>query len=125
LVPCIARPEPNTLEFKAKKARVRRVNPALTKENTMGIRTKASVAANFGTGDIPTQAQFADWIDSSVFIPQAGATGFIEVESTASATNRSAGAFGVKMLAADTTASGSSMISIDTVGVGIVIALGG
>ena len=91
----------------------------------MGIRTKASVAANFGTGDIPTQAQFADWIDSSVFSPPAGATGFIEVESTASATNRSAGAFGVKMLAADTTASGSSMISIDTVGVGIVIALGG
>ena len=78
----------------------------------MGIKTKASVQSTFETGDIPTEAQFADFIDSSVFIPADGATGMIEVESTASSTSRAVGAFGVQMLAADTTAAANDLLAI-------------
>ena len=91
----------------------------------MGIKTKTAVAATFETGDKPTQAQFSDWIDSSVFIPTAGATGLIEVESTASTTNRAIGAFGVKMVAAANTAAAQALVNqpaFSTVGKAIVSA---
>ena len=71
----------------------------------MTLRTKSSVKANFETNDKPTQAEFADWIDSTVFIPTTGGTGIVEVEGTVSATMRALGAFGVHMIGAATTAS--------------------
>ncbi len=71
----------------------------------MAIRTKSEIAAFFESGDKPTQAQFADFIDSCVFIPTAGATGIVEVESAASATMRSLGALGTILVGAGTTAS--------------------
>lgn len=80
----------------------------------MGIVSKATAAAKFETGDRPTQQDFADFIDSTVFIP-AGITGVIEVESTASSTNRSLGAFGVVMIAAGTTASAQGHLGISSI----------
>lgn len=78
----------------------------------MAIVSKTTVKSYFETGDKPTQAQFADFIDSSVFIPAAGATGFVEVESTASSTTRAAGTFGIVILAADTTASAQTSMGL-------------
>ena len=79
----------------------------------MGIKTKSELAAYFNTGDKPTEAQFADTIDTFVAQPS-GATypAIIECESTASATSRGVGAFGIAILAANTSASGQSLVGV-------------
>jgi len=82
----------------------------------MAIRTKSAIQAFFESGDKPTQQQFADWIDSCVFIPTAGATGIVEVESTASATTRTLGALGAILIGAGTTASALGNLGGSTVG---------
>jgi hypothetical protein len=60
----------------------------------MAIITRTSIKSNFETGDIPTQAQFSDWIDSSLFYEDSGTVG-------------------VQILAAETTAAVASLL--DTV----------
>lgn len=76
------------------------------------IVSKTTAKSYFETGDKPTEAQFADLIDSSVFIPGAGATGLIEVESTASSTTRGVGALGIAVLGAASTASAQSGLAL-------------
>ena len=78
----------------------------------MAIITKASLASYFETGDKPTQAQFADLIDSMHPMPAGGGIGMIEVESTASSTARPVGAAGHNILAAETTASVVSQLNL-------------
>lgn len=82
----------------------------------MGIRTKASIAAQFQTGDVPTQDDFAHLIDTFVPIPAAGATGFIEVESTVSSTSRPVGAVGLRVVSATATSQLSSLLGLVSAG---------
>ena len=76
----------------------------------MGIRSKASLLTSFETGDKPTQQDFQDLIHTMVPIPAAGATGLIEVESTASSTNRTLGAFGAQIIGVAATASAVGLL---------------
>lgn len=55
----------------------------------MGIESKSTLKGYFERGDQPTSAQFSDLIDSLLKLPTSGNTaknGFLEVETTASAT---------------------------------------
>lgn len=56
----------------------------------MAVKPKPTIKATFETGDRPTQAEFADFIDSYVPIATDGAVGFMEVISTASSVERPA-----------------------------------
>lgn len=76
----------------------------------MTILTKASAKDLFRQGDKPTETDFSDLFDSLPFVP-AGGTGFIEVESTASATMRAVGAVGVQLVQASATAQVQRLIS--------------
>lgn len=87
----------------------------------MGVITKASVAAKFETGDRPTETDFGDLIDSVVFIPAAGAVGFVEIESTASGTTRPGGAVGFAVLAAAGTATAQDAMGLTSGTVGLQI----
>lgn len=90
----------------------------------MTIVTPASVKSYFVTGAKPTQAQFVDFIDTA--IPdwqaalttrvQAGGTGLVQIEASASATTRAIGAVGVHIIGAGTTASAQGHIGGGTVG---------
>lgn len=82
----------------------------------MGIRTKSALQTTFETGDKPTQADFANLIDTMVAIPTANATGLVEIESTASSTTRTIGAFGVQIIGAATTASARGALAIASAG---------
>lgn len=82
----------------------------------MGIKTKSVLASYFETNDKPTQAQFADLIDTVVVIPVTGGTGVVEIEATASATMRSVGAVGVQVLGAATTVAAQNALGGTTVG---------
>ncbi len=89
----------------------------------MGIVSKTTVKSTFETGDTPSQNEFGDFIDSAVFIPSDGAVGFIEVESTASSTNRPVGVLGIQIVGAETTASaighlGGEIVGIQVLGAG-------
>lgn len=84
----------------------------------MTILTKTTAKTFFETADIPTGGNFANWIDSCVFIPAnvtAGSFPFlIEVESTTNSTIRTIGAVGAQTLNAVSTASIASLLELVT-----------
>ena len=77
--------------------------------------TKAAARAYFETGDRPTQAQFADVVDSAAW-GNGTATGVVEIESTNSSTILARGSFGRVILAAAATASALGHLGITSVG---------
>jgi hypothetical protein len=83
----------------------------------MGVTSKTVIASYFETGDAPTESQFQDFVDSAAFIPTAGATGLLEIESTTSGTTRAIGAFGVAFIKAAATASAQGHLGGKTVGI--------
>ena len=79
----------------------------------MSFRTKASLATFYQTGDKPTQAQFADLIDSIPVIPSAASfPSFISVESTAATSSRPVGAAGAQVVAATATSQITGMLDV-------------
>ena len=90
----------------------------------MAAATKASVKSHFQTGDVPTQAQFEELIDSYQDVhdvltaiataAQGGATGVVVIEGSADVTTRSLGAFGATLIGAATTAAGASFLNAMT-----------
>lgn len=78
----------------------------------MAIKTKASIASKFETGDKPTESEFLDLIDTFVPISTGGATGVMEVLSTASTTAINVGTVGVRVFNADTTASARAPLGL-------------
>jgi hypothetical protein len=81
----------------------------------MAAATKASVKSHFETGDIPTQAQFVELIDSYLDFndtlqaiataAQGGQTGVVIIDSTTDATTAAIGAFGKILITVGATAS--------------------
>lgn len=91
----------------------------------MAAATKTSVKSNFETGDIPTQAQFQELIDSYLdhddtiraiasAAQDRGRTGFVEIIGTANVTANTAGAFGRTFVGAGTTAAGVALLNVMT-----------
>lgn len=76
--------------------------------------TKTTAKSWFETGDTPTEAQFSDMIDATVFHPVG--VGVLYASSTTSATIVSAGTVGLQILAAETTANASDLLNIPTPG---------
>lgn len=67
----------------------------------MAIKTKASVKAQFETGDKPTQTDFSEWVDTCIFTPHIGGVaqlGVVEVISTASSTGHPFSTIGSQIL---------------------------
>jgi hypothetical protein len=84
-------------------------------------KTHDELKAFFETGDKPTEAEFADFIDSCLLIPENVSAGnpfdgIIKVSISANVQTSAipAGEFGKNVLAAETTASGSSFFGIAT-----------
>lgn len=90
----------------------------------MAAATKTSVKSNFQTGDIPTQAQFEELIDSYqdfhdilqaiATAAQGGGTGVVIIEASADATVAAIGTVGKRIISAETTASVASNLSFMT-----------
>lgn len=84
----------------------------------MTILSKTTAKTFFESGDVPSGTDFANWIDSCVFIPAnvtAGSFPFvIETESTVSSTVRPFGTFGAQMLNTTTTASAAGLFEFVT-----------
>jgi hypothetical protein len=81
----------------------------------MAAATKASVKSSFETGDVPTQAQFGELIDSYLDFndtlqaiataAQGGQTGVVIIDATTDATTAAIGAFGKILITVGATAS--------------------
>lgn len=84
----------------------------------MTILTKTTAKTFFEQADIPSGTDFANWIDSCVFLPAnttAGSFPFlVEVESTTNSTARRAGTVGIQLIDAITTASVASLLELVT-----------
>jgi hypothetical protein len=90
----------------------------------MAAATKTSVKSNFQTGDIPTQAQFEELIDSYqdfhdvlqaiATAAQGGGTGVVIIEGSADATTAAIGAMGKRIITAETTASVATNFNLVT-----------
>ena len=85
----------------------------------MTLLTKAQAKSRLETGDTPTQAEFADILDSIVFTPTAAVSGdrVVVVEGTVSSTVRRIGAVGVALVSARTTANALATLGLSTPGV--------
>ena len=95
----------------------------------MTIESKIQLKSYFETGDRPTQAQFANLIDSSLrdanilianMIDVSGQTGIVDFTTTTNVTCRSAGVLGLQLLAANTTAQVVSKV-VTTADVGTAV----
>jgi hypothetical protein len=93
-------------------------------EGPMAVATKTSVKQHFETGDVPTQAQFQELIDSYqdhhgilqaiATAAQGGATGVVIIEGSADATTAAIGAMGKRIITAETTASVATNFNLVT-----------
>lgn len=85
----------------------------------MSIISKSSVKSTFETGDKPTQAEFADFIDTSIrdsmvaiaTAAEGGKTGVIEIQGSASVTALPAGATGRLLLETSAASSALAILS--------------
>ena len=91
----------------------------------MAVKVKASVKSVFEDGDKPTGADFVDLIDSyqdasyggsALSTVSSGATGLIDIESSASATTRATGAIGIELIEASAT---SQVVTLASAGASV------
>lgn len=80
-------------------------------------KSKSEIKALFETGDKPTESNFGEFIDSTLFIPEnvsAGnpLVGIVKVSGEGQVSGIPSGTFGELLLAAETTASGASFFGI-------------
>jgi flagellar hook-associated protein FlgK len=90
----------------------------------MPIVSKTTVKSYFETGDKPTQAEFEDFIDTSIRDPlvaiasgaEGGKVGIVEILGTAESTSLAVGTFGRSFIQASAATTARALLSAGTVG---------